>query len=56
MHLKKEPPLPDAYHAGWAAHASGLPRTAPSFLSWRDRHWFAAGWNDRDMELKPWAA
>ena len=41
----------DTYSAGVTARNQGLPKIAPGSLSWGWRHWWLAGWNDRDMEL-----
>lgn len=56
MRMKQQPGLPDAYHFGRTARESGIPPSPPGHLNWQDRHWFAAGWNDRDLELKKCAA
>lgn len=39
------------YHAGVTARCLGQPANPPGDLSWEDRHWWAAGWNDRDAEM-----
>jgi len=41
----------DTYSAGVTARNQGLPKIAPGSLNWGWRHWWLAGWNDRDMEL-----
>lgn len=43
--------LPRTYHAGREARQAGQSKCAPGSLSWADRHWWLAGWNDADLEL-----
>lgn len=38
------------YQAGMQARDEGLACCAPGDLSWRHRHWWMAGWNDRDIQ------
>lgn len=42
---------PRAYHLGRERRESGGNGNPPSILGWKDRHWWLAGWNDRDIEL-----
>lgn len=44
---------PQMYHIGRASREAGDPNRPPSTATWSDSHWFKAGWNDRDIELKP---
>jgi hypothetical protein len=41
------------YHAGREARDQGFQKSPPGYLDWELRHWWLAGWNDRDMELLP---
>lgn len=41
------------YQAGYNARTWGNAKVPPGLLNWTDRHWWLAGWNDRDMELLP---
>ncbi len=43
--------LPMPYSAGRAHREAGGAKTPPSTLTWAERHWWLAGWNDRDMEM-----
>ena len=43
--------FPRAYHIGRERRESGGGKVPPAFLTWAERHWWLAGWNDRDMEL-----
>lgn len=38
------------YRDGMQARDDGLACCAPGDLSWRHRHWWMAGWNDRDIQ------
>ena len=38
------------YQAGMQARDDGLACYAPGDLSWCHRHWWMAGWNDRDIQ------
>lgn len=42
---------PRAYHMGRERRETQGSKVPPGTLSWVDRHWWLAGWNDRDMEL-----
>lgn len=51
--------LPMAYYRGRASREAKDPKTPPATLTWGERHWWLAGWNDRDMEMPeiaPYAA
>lgn len=48
-----EQKLPSLYHAGRISRSNKRPKVPPSLITWADRHWWLAGWNDRDMELQP---
>lgn len=50
MHVHDYRP-PPAYAAGRFAREKGLPKAPPFSLTWCDRHWWYAGFNDADMEL-----
>lgn len=39
------------YYAGRNSRNEGNQKTPPATYSWTDRHWWLAGWNDRDMEI-----
>ncbi len=43
--------LPKAYYDGREARSTNQQKAAPSYLSTEGKHWWLAGWNDRDMEL-----
>ena len=38
------------YQAGMQARDDGLACYAPGDLTWCHRHWWMAGWNDRDIQ------
>ena len=42
---------PRAYYMGRERRETHGSKVPPGTLSWVDRHWWLAGWNDRDMEL-----
>lgn len=56
MHSGNHQRLPETYYQGRHARERNEANNPPAGLSWKNRHWWSAGWNDRDMELKPWAA
>ena len=39
------------YKHGHEARTAGAPKSAPGYLTWGQRHWWLAGWNDCDMEI-----
>ena len=43
--------LPMSYYSGRASREAKNPKTPPATLTWAERHWWLAGWNDRDMEM-----
>lgn len=43
--------LPNVYYRGRASREAQDPNTPPATLTWSERHWWLAGWNDRDMEM-----
>lgn len=43
--------LPPPYYMGRAARNKDEPKSAPPNFGTTMRHWWLAGWNDRDMEL-----
>lgn len=43
---------PRAYHMGRERRESGGGNAAPAILKSTDRHWWLAGWNDRDIEMR----
>ena len=43
--------LPTSYYGGRAHREAGGAKTPPATLTWAERHWWLAGWNDRDMEM-----
>ena len=43
--------LPMSYYRGRASREAQDPKTPPATLTWAERHWWLAGWNDRDMEM-----
>lgn len=47
-----ECPYPAAYHLGRDRREQGYARMPPAVLSWCDQHWWLAGWNDRDIEMR----
>lgn len=42
---------PSIYFVGRAERDSKHPKSAPGNLTISERHWWLAGWNDRDIEL-----
>lgn len=40
------------YAAGHDAHVVGLQKQPPGGLDMQDRHWWLAGWNDRDIQVR----
>lgn len=42
---------PSIYYLGRAERENKKPKSAPGNLTITERHWWLAGWNDRDMEL-----
>ena len=48
-----KPTEPRAYHMGRERREQGGNKIPPATLSLEMRHWWLAGWNDRDMELTP---
>ena len=42
-----------AYHMGRERREQGGNKIPPATLNWEMRHWWLAGWNDRDLELTP---
>lgn len=42
--------LPLTYYRGRASREAKEPKSPPATLTWGERHWWLAGWNDRDME------
>lgn len=52
MHSGNRQQLPDTYYLGRRARQHNEANNPPAGLSWKHRHWFMAGWNDRDMELQ----
>ena len=42
---------PSAYHLGRADRYNGKQRSAPANLTFCERHWWLAGWNDTDIEI-----
>lgn len=43
--------LPEPYWMGRCTRSRGEPKEPQQYLSSEDRHWWYAGWNDRDIEL-----
>lgn len=43
--------IPREYYAGRNSRDNGEHKHAPAWMSIEARHWWLAGWNDRDMEL-----
>lgn len=41
----------NGYMSGRNAREYGSPKSPPGHLNWEDRHWWLAGWNDRDIEI-----
>lgn len=39
------------YQLGRTARESGALKSPPGQLNWGERHWWLAGWNDRDIEI-----
>jgi hypothetical protein len=39
------------YFCGRKARDEGQAKVPPATVTWRNRHWWLAGWNDRDMEV-----
>lgn len=39
------------YQSGRNARDHHSNKSPPGHLSWEDRHWWLAGWNDRDIEI-----
>lgn len=43
--------FPRAYHMGRERREQDGKKEAPAILDFEMRHWWLAGWNDRDIEL-----
>lgn len=56
MHSGKNERLPDVYYQGRKARNQFMSCKAPAGLGMERRHWWLAGWHDRDMELRSCAA
>jgi hypothetical protein len=52
MTARKDEKLNPRYHEGYNARTWGNAKVPPGVLNWRDRHWWLAGWNDRDIEIQ----
>lgn len=44
--------LPLPYYSGRASREAKTSKNPPAHLTWSDRHWWLAGWNDKDMEMQ----
>lgn len=56
MHSGKNERLPDVYYQGRKARDQFMCCKSPPGLGMERKHWWMAGWNDRDMELRSCAA
>ena len=41
----------EVYRAGRNARTHNSKKEPPSHLTWEERHWWLAGWNDLDIEI-----
>lgn len=44
--------LPLPYYSGRASREAKTSKNPPAHLTWSERHWWLAGWNDKDMEMQ----
>lgn len=44
--------LPLTYYRGRASREAKEPKSPPATLTWGERHWWLAGWNDKDLEMQ----